>query len=170
MSAKATPARTASKYRALQRRVDQADRRRPRRKTESATQAGARTYPEPPFPRQHLSKPGHESRLDPAPLYDAPYYKGSGKLQDKVALITGGDSGIGRSIAVLFAREGADIAIVHLDEKADADVTRQAVEAEGRQCLVIAGDVSKAKACEAAVKRTVAKFGKLDVLVNNAAF
>jgi NAD(P)-dependent dehydrogenase (short-subunit alcohol dehydrogenase family) len=162
--------RTASKHRALQRRVDRADRRRPRRKNEAAIQAGARAYPEPPFPKQHLSKPGEESRLDPAPLYDAPFYKGSGKLQDKVALITGGDSGIGRSVAVLFAREGADIAIVHLDEEADAEITRQAVEAEGRRCLVIAGDVSRAKFCEMAVKRTVAKFGQLDVLVNNAAF
>ncbi|MGE0423547.1 MAG: SDR family oxidoreductase [Reyranellaceae bacterium] len=166
-----TAHRTAAKHRALQRRVDNADRRRSKgRKDDSAIQAGARAYPEPPFPKQHQSKPGEEARLDPAPLFDAPYYKGSGKLQDKVALITGGDSGIGRSIAVLFAREGADIAIVHLDEKPDAEITRKAVEGEGRRCLVIAGDVSKAKFCEMAVKRTLDKFGRLDVLVNNAAF
>ncbi|MBX3500179.1 MAG: SDR family oxidoreductase [Alphaproteobacteria bacterium] len=171
-SANATRAarRTASKHRALQRRVDRADRRRPSRKSRLAIQAGARHYPEPPFPRQHQAKPGEESRLDPAPLYDAPFYKGSGKLQDKVALITGGDSGIGRSVAVLFAREGADVTIVHLDEAEDAEITRQAVEAEGRRCLVIAGDVSKARFCETAVKRTVDRLGRLDVLVNNAAF
>ena len=94
-------------------------------------QAGARRYPEPPLPRQHQRKPGHEARLDPPPMYEAPYWKGSDKLQDKVALITGGDSGIGRAVAVLFAREGADVAIIYLDEPEDAEVTRRAVEAEG---------------------------------------
>jgi NAD(P)-dependent dehydrogenase (short-subunit alcohol dehydrogenase family) len=103
-------------------------------------------------------------------MYDAPYYQGSGKLDGKVALITGGDSGIGRAVAVLFAREGADIAIVHLKEKADADVTRAAVEKEGRRCLVIEGDVSMRGFCDRAVTRVVEKFGKLNVLVNNAAF
>jgi len=133
-------------------------------------QAGARHYPAPPFPKQHLPKPGEESRLDPQPLYDAPFYKGSGKLQEKVALITGGDSGIGRSVAVLFAREGADIAIVYLDEHRDAQVTKQAVEAEGRRCLLVPGDVTDRKFCEQAVQRTLEEFGQLDILVNNAAF
>ena len=95
-------------------------------------QAGARIYPEPRFPKQHLAKPGEELQLDPAPMYDAPQYKGSEKLDGKVALITGGDSGIGRAVAVLFAREGADIAIAYLNEHADAEDTRKAVEKEGR--------------------------------------
>lgn len=136
-----------------------------------AMQAGAREYPAPPFPKQHQSKPGAESQLDPAPMYDAPFYRGSGKLQDKVALITGGDSGIGRAVAILFAREGANIAIVHMkEEEHDAAVTRQGVEDEGRKCILIAGDVSRQKFCETAVQRTVKELGSLDLLVNNAAF
>ncbi|MDZ4691506.1 SDR family oxidoreductase [Terricaulis sp.] len=133
-------------------------------------QAGARRYPEPPFPPQHQPKPGDESRLEPAPMYDAPYYKGSEKLKDKVALITGGDSGIGRSVAVLFAREGADVAIVYLSEHKDAEITKQAVEAEGRRALLISGDVTDRSFCDRAVAETVESFGGLDVLVNNAAF
>jgi NAD(P)-dependent dehydrogenase (short-subunit alcohol dehydrogenase family) len=133
-------------------------------------QGGARRYPEPPFPRQHKAKPGQEARLDPSPMYEAPYYQGSGKLRDKIALITGGDSGIGRAVAVMFAREGADVAIIYLDEKQDAEVTAQAVRAEGKRCLLIAGDVSKRQFCRRAVQRTVREFGRLDVLVNNAAF
>src|SRR3954471_12371781 len=85
-----------------------------------AMQAGARKYPAPPFPKQHQSKPGSESDLDPAPLYDAPFYRGSGKLEKKVALITGADSGIGRAVAILFAREGADVAVAYLNEHKDA--------------------------------------------------
>jgi NAD(P)-dependent dehydrogenase (short-subunit alcohol dehydrogenase family) len=104
-------------------------------------------------------------------MYDAPYYLGSRKLADKVALITGGDSGIGRSVAILFAREGADVAVVHLsEEKRDAELTRDLVVAEGRKCLLLAGDVSRQRFCDAAVKRTVKRLGKLDILVNNAAF
>jgi len=139
-------------------------------KKEGAMQAGARPYPEPPFPKQHQAKPGHEYKLDPEPLYDAPYYLGSKKLEDKVALITGGDSGIGRSVAVLFAREGADIAILHLAEDRDAEVTKAAVEAEGRRCLILKGDVCDRKFCRSAVEATVKELGGLDVLVNNAAF
>ena len=133
-------------------------------------QAGARVYPAPPFPRQHMSKPGREARLDPPPIYDAPFYKVSQKLQGKVALVTGGDSGIGRAVAVLFAREGADVAIVHLDEAQDAEVTRQAVENEGAKCLVMAGDVTDRKFCSLAVRRSVDGLGGLNVLVNNSAF
>ena len=162
--------KAAASHRKLQKRTARADKRHPKEEVRGAVQAGARRYPEPPFPKQHMAKPGQESVLDPAPLYDAPFYQGSGKLRGKVALITGGDSGIGRAVAVLFAREGADIAIVYLSEQADAQQTRQAVEREGRQCALIAGDVSKRKFCFDAVAGTVKQLGKLDVLVNNAAF
>jgi NAD(P)-dependent dehydrogenase (short-subunit alcohol dehydrogenase family) len=103
-------------------------------------------------------------------MYDAPFYQGSGKLRDKVAIITGGDSGIGRAVAVLFAREGADIVIVYLTEDADAKVTKKAVEDEGRQCILMSGDVSKRAFCRQTVRKTIRTFGKLDILVNNAAF
>lgn len=135
-----------------------------------ATQAGARRYPEPPFPKQHQPKPGEEAALDPAPMYDAPFYRGSGKLQDKVAIVTGGDSGIGRSVAVLFAREGADVAGLYLTEHGDAKVTKAAVEKEGRRCLLIVGDVRDRRFCRTAVAQVLRQFGRLDVLVNNAAF
>ena len=150
--------------------VARADKKHPKEKATRAMQAGARAYPAPPFPKQHQRKPGSEAALDPAPLYDAPHYVGSGKLQDKVAIITGGDSGIGRAVAILFAREGADVAIVFLDEREDAATTKRHVEAEGRRCLLLGGDVSKRSFCLKAVARTVKEFGQLDVLVNNAAF
>jgi NAD(P)-dependent dehydrogenase (short-subunit alcohol dehydrogenase family) len=135
-----------------------------------AMQAGARRYPEPPFPETHQPKPGDEAALEPAPMYDAPFYEGSRKLEGKVALITGGDSGIGRAVAVLFAREGADIAISYLSEHEDAEATRLAVADEGRRCLLLPGDVSDADHCHQIVERVVDEFGRLDVLVNNAAF
>ena len=123
------------------------------------------------MPAQHQEKPGIESELRPRPRYQAPLYKGSGKLQDKVALITGGDSGIGRAVAVLYAREGADVAIVYLpEEQRDAEETERAVEAEGSRCLLIAGDVRDAEFCSDAVEQTLRKFNRLDILVNNAAF
>ncbi|KQY30307.1 short-chain dehydrogenase [Caulobacter sp. Root487D2Y] len=139
-------------------------------KERPAMQAGARPYPAPPFPEQHQVKPGVEARLDPAPMYDAPFYKGSGKLEGKVALITGADSGIGRAVAVLFAREGADIAIAYLDENEDANLTRMAVEQEGRRAILLPGDVADPAYAKAAVEQTVKELGKLDILVNNAAF
>jgi NAD(P)-dependent dehydrogenase (short-subunit alcohol dehydrogenase family) len=127
--------------------------------------------PKPPFPAQHQDKPGRESELQPRPRYQAPLYKGSGKLQGKAALITGGDSGIGRAVAVLYAREGADVAIGYLpEEQEDADETRRAVEAEGRKCLLLPGDVTDPRYCTDAVAQTVRELGKLDILVNNAAF
>ena len=112
-------------------------------------------------------EPGHESRLEPKPDWE-PRYPGSGRLQDKVALITGADSGIGRAVAALFAREGADITIVYLCEHDDAARTKRIVEEEGRRALVIAGDVGSKEFCEQAVERTVQELGRLDVLVNNA--
>src|SRR4029450_4464917 len=101
----------------------------------------------PPPPTKHCTKPGLEADLDLKPMYDAPHYKGSEKLLDKVALITGGDSGIGRSVAVLFAREGADIALAYLDEHEDAEETKQAVEQEGRRCILWLGAVAHQGLC-----------------------
>jgi NAD(P)-dependent dehydrogenase (short-subunit alcohol dehydrogenase family) len=174
MPPKKRSAATASKHRGLQREVATADRAHPKSarkaKEAEAMQAGARPYPAPPLPRQHQRKPGKEYDLNPAPMYDAPFYRGSDKLKGKVAIITGGDSGIGRAVAILFAREGADIGLMYLDEHRDAQTTKQAVENEGRRCITIAGDVSKRAFCLAAVKRVLKAFGHLDVLVNNAAF
>ncbi|MEO3475855.1 SDR family oxidoreductase [Roseomonas sp. CAU 1739] len=161
----------SARQRAVQEQVRQTDASRPREEMSSAMQARARRYPEPPFPDQELDKPGLEMKQQVAPLYDAPFYRGSGKLDGMKAIITGGDSGIGGAVAVLFAREGADIAIIHLpDEQADADVTCGAVEREGRRCLSIAGDVTSRSFCNDAVGRAVDELGGLNVLVNNAAF
>lgn len=128
-------------------------------------------YPKSPLPEQTQPEPGLESKMTPRPDYKAPCYQGSGKLKNKVALITGGDSGIGRSVAVLYAREGADVAIVYLpQEQSDAEETRKAVEDEGKECLLLPGDVSDQKFCENAVNQTHQHFGRLDILVNNAAY
>ena len=127
--------------------------------------------PKPPFPKQHLDKPGIESELEPRPRYQAKDYKPAGKLEGKVALITGGDSGIGRAVAVMFAREGADVAIVYLQvEQSDAEETGRAIEKAGRRALLIPGDVTTAGFCREAVQETVSTLGGLDVLVNNAAY
>lgn len=126
--------------------------------------------PRPPFPKQHQHAPGLESRLDPRPRFEAETYLPAGKLRDKVALVTGGDSGIGRAVALIFAREGADVAIAYLpEEQTDADETRRVVEREGRGCLTLAGDLTDPQFCKHAVDATFAKFGKLDILVSNAA-
>lgn len=119
-------------------------------------------------PQVQDRQPGRESEMNPRPDYE-PRYAGSGRLQGKVALITGGDSGIGRANAVLFAREGADLAIMYLDENEDAQATKRLVEREGRSCLTIAGDVGDPGFCRSAVDQVIQRFGKLDVLVNNAA-
>ena len=160
----------AKAERSIQRRIDAKERRKPVKKSKKAMQAGARRYPTPPFPRQHLKKPGTEADLNLAPMFEAPHYRGSEKLNDKVALITGGDSGIGRAVAVLFAREGADVAVAYLNEDKDARYTKDAVEKEGRRCILISGDVADPEFCREAVKRTVKELGSLDILVNNAAF
>jgi NAD(P)-dependent dehydrogenase (short-subunit alcohol dehydrogenase family) len=135
------------------------------------TKRSTRRQPEPPFPPQDLTPPGKEARMDPEPRYEAPEYRAAGKLGDKVALITGGDSGIGRSVAVLFAREGADVALVFLDvECEDARQTQSAVEKAGASALLIPGDVGDPEFCRQAVEQTLEHFGRLDILVNNAAF
>jgi NAD(P)-dependent dehydrogenase (short-subunit alcohol dehydrogenase family) len=127
--------------------------------------------PKGPMQPQSQPKPGLDSAMEPKPRYMAPLYRGADKLKGKAALITGGDSGIGRSVAVLYAREGADVAIVYLPaEQTDAEDTKQAVEAEGRRCLLLPGDVKDAGFCRDAVEKTVAEYGRLDILVNNAAF
>lgn len=127
--------------------------------------------PKSPMPAQHQEKPGLESKMRPRPRYQAPHYKGADKLAGKVALITGGDSGIGRAVAVLFAREGADVAFTYLrEEEGDALETKAAVEDEGRRALIIAGDVREPEFCRKAVQTTLNNFEKLDLLVNNAAF
>ena len=126
--------------------------------------------PKPPFAPQTQDAPGLDSAMHPAPRFAAPNYKGADKLKGKVALITGGDSGIGRSVAVLFAREGADVAIVYLPvEQSDAEMTKKVVETEGRKALLIPGDVTDSAFCTGAVEQTVREYGKLDILVNNAA-
>lgn len=127
--------------------------------------------PKSPMPPQEQSKPGLESEMEPRPHYHGHAYKAAGKLDGLSALITGGDSGIGRAVAVLYAREGADVAIVYLAaEQSDAEETRVAVEKHGRKCLLLPGNVTDPKFCEQAVQKTVRAFGKLDVLVNNAAY
>jgi len=127
--------------------------------------------PVPPFPKQHQPKPGIESKLDPRPHFEAEAYRAAGKLQGKVALITGGDSGIGRAVAVLYAREGADVAIGHLPaERGDAQETERAVLSHGRKCLLIEGDLTDAAFCDEIVESVVRQFGKLDILVSNAAY
>lgn len=127
--------------------------------------------PKGPMKPQSQPKPGLDSAMDPKPRYQAPLDKGADKLKGKAALVTGGDSGIGRSVGVLYAREGADVAIVYLPvEQPDAEETRRAVEGEGRRCLLLPGDVKDPAFCRDAVERTVAEYGRLDVLVNNAAF
>lgn len=158
--------------RRVQQQVRASERAQPQRKPPKrlAVQAGDVREPENPLPPQQQRKPGYESQLDPAPRFLACTYKGSDKLKDKVALITGGDSGIGRAVAVLFAREGAKVAIVYLSETRDAEETKRYVEGEGSECILIEGDVGDPEFCEDAVGRTLETFGKLDILVNNAAF
>ena len=122
------------------------------------------------FPPQHQNKqPGIESEMNPQPVSVDPNYKGSGKLNNKTAIITGGDSGIGKSVSIYFAKEGADVVIVYLNEHQDAEETKKTVEAEGKKCLLLAGDIGDEAFCQEVIKKTVDQFGKIDILVNNAA-
>ena len=164
------------KQRKIQKEQDRKDRKDSAKASASAksatraVQTGPVDYPTAPLPGQHLRKPGLQADMQLQPLFMAPAYRGSGKLEGMAALITGADSGIGRAVAVLFAREGADVAVAYLDEKVDAEETRRCVEAEGRRCITIAGDVKSPAFCRKAVRQAVKAFGKLDILVNNAAF
>jgi len=174
-SGKQRNAGAVKSQRAVQRATDARDARKPRSKPNAKAQqpvprTAVAAEPASPLPAQHLRKPGNESELKPRPKFEAKAYRGSAKLEGCVALITGGDSGIGRAVAVLFAREGADVSIVYLSEDTDAKETKRAVEREGRRCLLIPGDVRDPAFCKSAVASTVRALGKLDILVNNAAF
>lgn len=124
----------------------------------------------PPFPQESLNYPGLESNMTPAPDYGEDSYKGSGRLTDRVALITGGDSGIGRAVALAYAREGADVVISYLNEESDAQETVRVVQEAGRRALAIPGDIAEESHCLTLIDRTIKEFGRLDILVNNAAF
>jgi NAD(P)-dependent dehydrogenase (short-subunit alcohol dehydrogenase family) len=124
----------------------------------------------PIFPPQHQNRqPGVEAEMNPRPIFQNPQYKASGKLAGKTAIITGGDSGIGKAVALLFAKEGADVAIVYLDEHDDANETKGLIEAEGRKCLLYAGDIGNEDFCKNTTNQIMSEFGRLDILVNNAA-
>jgi NAD(P)-dependent dehydrogenase (short-subunit alcohol dehydrogenase family) len=126
--------------------------------------------PQPPLPEQEQSPPGIEAEMQPRPDYGEESYRGHGRLEGKVAVITGGDSGIGRAVALAFAREGADVLIAYLNEEPDAAETARVVEASGRRCVAVAGDISDEGHCESIVRRAIDELGRLDVLVNNAAY
>jgi NAD(P)-dependent dehydrogenase (short-subunit alcohol dehydrogenase family) len=134
--------------------------------TENPREAGDK----PPFPQESLEYPGLESEMTPRPDYGEESYQGHNRLQEKVALITGGDSGIGRAVALAFAREGADVLISYLNEDSDAEETARVVREAGRQAVIAPGDISEEAHCRSLVERTVSELGKLDILVNNAAY
>ena len=167
----ASKASTASLQRSVQQQQDQRDAAKAEeQESKKAVQTGDTRQPGTPLPAQHLDKPGIEARMELKPRFMAPDYKGSGKLAGKVAIVTGGDSGIGRAVAVLYAREGADVAIIYLDEHEDAEETCRHVQAEGQRCIALPGDVRDMNFCQQAVQQVIDQFGQIDVLVNNAAF
>lgn len=137
---------------------------------QARTQDPKEAGPKPPFPEQEQEPVGLESEMEPRPDYGEESYRGSGKLEGKAAIITGGDSGIGRAVALAFAREGADVLISYLDEHSDAEKTARIVEKEGRRCILVPGDIGDEAHCREIVDRAVQEFGKLDILVNNAAY
>lgn len=166
---------TARRQREIQREQDANDRAEAKAKPgeepkKKAVQTGGRQRPGTPLPAQKLEKPGIEAEMALRPQFEAADYEGSHKLRGMTAVITGGDSGIGRAVAVLFAREGADVTVVYLDEHEDAEETKRWVEKEGQRCLLIPGDVKDPAFCRKAVERAVAHFGSIEILVNNAAF
>ena len=127
------------------------------------------TRPEPPFPKQQQPMPGLTARMKPVPDHGEDSYQGSGRLKDKKAIITGGDSGIGRAVAIAYAREGADVLISYLEEHEDAEATKQLVEAAGRKAVLVAGDIQDAAHCRKIIEKAVSELGGVDILVNNAA-
>ena len=134
------------------------------------TQDPRAAEPQPPFPEQGQAHPGSQAVMEPAPDSGAETYQGVGRLTGRIALITGADSGIGRAVALAFAREGADVAIAYLNEHEDAEETRRLVEEAGRTALVLPGDLSEEAQCRQLVEQAVARFGRIDILVNNAAY
>jgi NAD(P)-dependent dehydrogenase (short-subunit alcohol dehydrogenase family) len=168
----AIPENTGNLQRDVQQQQDQKDQAKGKQgEKKEPMQAGTHEFPAPPLPQQHLQKPGIEAEMQLKPQFMAPDYCGSGKLQGMSAIITGGDSGIGRAVAVLYAREGADIALIYLsDEQEDAVETKRHIEAEGQRCILIPGDVRDPQFCKHAVQEAVQALGRLDILVNNAAF
>lgn len=168
---KTSAARTAQRQQRLKVQQDAQDAKPSAKRPRKAAAPGpGRSMPATPMPQQTLDKPGHEHCMEVRPYFLAPNYRGSDKLKGMTALITGGDSGIGRAVAVLFAREGANVAIAYLNEDKDAKETCKHLRAEGVKCLALAGDVRDPTFCEHAVQQTVKKFGQLNILVNNAAF
>ncbi|QKV55345.1 SDR family oxidoreductase [Comamonas antarctica] len=162
--------KTVAKQKDIQAKQDAADKKPKKAKSAAAAPGPHRAEPTAPMSRQHLEKPGKEGQMQQPPRYEAPGYQGSGKLKGMNALITGGDSGIGRAVAVLFAREGANVAIAYLSEHEDAQKTCALIEAEGAKSFAISGDVKDAQFCRQAVQQVVEQFGGLNILVNNAAF
>ena len=126
-------------------------------------------FPKPPFPKQQQPVPGSSAAMDPVPDYGEKTYRGSGRLKDKKVLITGGDSGIGRAVALAFAREGADLLVSYLDKEEDARETKRLIEDAGRQCVLMPGDIANADHCRKLARKAANSFGRIDVLVNNAA-
>jgi NAD(P)-dependent dehydrogenase (short-subunit alcohol dehydrogenase family) len=163
---------TRAVFVASQRRAEANDAKEKGKKDKSGSQQpAAMKEPAAPYPAQHQSHPGIEAEIDPRPRYEGAAYKAAGKLDGKAALITGGDSGIGRAVAYFFAREGADVAIVYLsEEQRDAEDTKRAIESVGKRCLLIPGDVTDSSFCDSAVEQTRRQLGRFDILVNNAAF
>lgn len=169
---KRTSAAVVKEQRAIQKVMDTADQKQGSANSKNRQTVQMEQYAQPgnSLPQQHLLKPGSENELRPAPRFLAQGYLGSNKLKDKVALITGGDSGIGRAVAILFAREGAHIALAYLCEHEDARETKRHIKKEGSKCLLIPGDIRTPEYCRHAVQRSIKKFGHIDILVNNAAF
>jgi NAD(P)-dependent dehydrogenase (short-subunit alcohol dehydrogenase family) len=126
-------------------------------------------FPKPPFPPQQQNEPGLSTRMDPQPDYGEQSYRGSGRLKDKIAVITGADSGIGRAVALAYAREGADVLVAYLSEHEDARESQRLVESAGRRCVLFAGDIGHAENCRKLIATAVKEFGRIDILVNNAA-